>query len=118
MTESELTKKVLAGEVWAVGEYRASHADRIRWRDQKTGNALEAGVLRHTVEFGTHSATVNEPTESNFDEKAWTPGPTFPRKGERVAVRVLSLVQQKGVLALRGHLEVLHYDAAVIKAKP
>lgn len=90
------------GEPILLAEYRTSNAETIKWTDKTSGRAREAGVLRHTVETGKASIIVEERTADDFRPETYVPA--F-KKGQRVAVLVLSLTVDKGRITIRGSLE-------------
>lgn len=100
ITEAAATKAFLSGQLVAFGEYRASAAETIQWRDKVTRAALSAPTLRHTVEFGNQSVVVNERVdEATFKVEDYKP--PFV-KGARVVVFYTSVTIDKGVTQMRG----------------
>jgi hypothetical protein len=92
------------GQFVAIGEYRMSKAEIIKWRDKTNGKEMEAPILRHVVEFGDKSVAVNERVASNTkldDIKV-----PFV-KGDAVIMHVEELTAQKGLVSCRGRLEAI-----------
>lgn len=94
-------------------EYRSSKAEKIRWRDQKTGQALEASVLRHTVENASGSMVVNERVDDKMDVEHYQP--PFS-KGERVVLTLTEYKVERGMIQTRGKLDKLEDNGEIGKA--
>jgi len=102
MKEKEIVSSVLGGAFLAVGEYRHSKSEVIKWSDAKTGRAMSAPVLRHTVEFGSESVTVNERVPQDMKlEDIKVPF----SKGQLVVLRVEEFTRKLGMASARGKLE-------------
>jgi hypothetical protein len=106
MDESTFLKRVRAGEMLAIGEYRHSRAEMINWRDKKTGAAMTAPVLRHTVEFGSNSVAVSERVPDSIKRIEDMPPIPFT-KGETVILVIEELTKNMGLVSARGGLEKL-----------
>jgi hypothetical protein len=102
MTQPQAVEKFLAGVFAAIGEYRMSKAETIQWRDKTNGQVKSAAMLRHVVEVGQASVTVNERVPD--DVKAENINVPF-HKGQRVLIEVSDLHTEKGAVSCRG---VLH----------
>jgi len=114
MKITELSERVRKGEVVAVGEYRMSKAETINWRDKQSGAAKSAVVLRHVVEVGDKSVTVNERVPDGVKEGdvkvAWS-------KGQLVVLHLDSWVTERGTVTCRATLELLEGNESG-QAKP
>jgi len=99
ITQTQAVKLFLAGSRLLVGEYRASKADTINWRDKTTGKPLTAGVLKFVVECGSDSVSVSEKTPDTFNAEAYK----CPYvKGQQVVIEVFSITVDKGSVSCRG----------------
>lgn len=58
MKLSELAKKVAAGQPSFVVEYRNLKKDTMEYRDKKTGNMVKKDTLKHLLEFGEGSKSL------------------------------------------------------------
>jgi len=104
MNQSQAVEKFLNGEFICVGEYRMSKSEMLNWRDKQNGQAKSAPMLRHTVEVGNVSLTLNErvPDQTKLEDIR------VPFvKGEIVLVHLDELQSSKGVVSGRGRLEKL-----------
>ena len=102
MDETSFMSQVKAGSLLALGEYRHSKSEMLRWRDKLTGRLMEAPVLRHTVEFGNCSVAVSERVpEGTKLEDIHVP---FV-KGEMVVLHLEELSRNLGLVSARGKLE-------------
>jgi len=101
ISQEAAIKAILAGGIYGFGEYRSSKIDHVRWTDKSTGRALEADMLKHTVEFGNDSVLVGERTAENFVPSEYVPP---CKKGEKVLVKFLSLESTRGQLSGTGVL--------------
>jgi hypothetical protein len=98
-----------AGQFVAIGEYRMSKAEQIKWRDKTSGKEMEAPMLRHVVEFGDKSVAVSERVPSNVKlEDIKVPF----IKGDTVLLHVEEYTTQKGLVSCRGRLE------SIVKTSP
>jgi len=109
MTELDLVNRVREGEALMVGEYRMSKAEILKWRDKITGKPQEAPILRHTVEFGKSSVSVNERVADGT--RLEDIHVTF-NKGDAVVLHVDELTRAKGLVSCRGRLEKLTPSSA------
>lgn len=107
MKQAELIKRVLAGEILALGEYRHSKKEMLEWRDKQTGKALSAPILRHTVEFGDVSVAVSERVKdgTKLEDVNW---PWV--KSQRVVLRVQEIESKLGMVSARGVLEAFESE--------
>lgn len=102
MKKADVTNAMLAGAFLIVAEYRSGAAEVINWRDKDTGRALSATVLRHVIEVGQHSVTVNE----RVPEGAKVEDIKFPaKKGDKVLLHLSSMETTKGMISVRGRIE-------------
>jgi len=104
MTKAEFVKSVESGATMVACEYRSSRVDSIQWRDKVTGKALQANILRHTVEVGTTSVAVSERMPDDWDGKTFN-APVS--KGERAVLEFSDWRTEKGVTQIRGKLHKL-----------
>jgi len=89
------------GELVVLGEYRMSKAELIQWRDKQTGKAMEAPMLRHTVEFGSISVQVAERVPDGTRVEDIHVGFS---KGDKVAVYLTELTSTRGAVSAGGRL--------------
>lgn len=107
MKQIELVDKILAGAFVAAGEYRGGKAEKIAWRDEKTGKRLEAIAVRHVVEIGPETVMVQERTSDDYKLEDFRP--KFP-KGTRVVLELASLSVIRGVKQASGVLHEMEAD--------
>ena len=104
MNQAQATELFLNGHLLAIGEYRMTKTETIKWLDKTNGKPLSAPVCRHTVEFGDLSMTISERVPDGVPIEAikvpWV-------KGERVLVRLSEYSNARGVVSGRGTLEKL-----------
>jgi len=92
------------GELCVPCEYRMSKAEMLEWNDKQNGQKKSAPLLRHTVELGQTSVTVNERVPDNTKlEDIRVP----LKKGESVLLVVSEWTVAKGLVSCRGKLEKL-----------
>lgn len=104
MTEDALVKSVLAGDLVVVGEWRGCVAEMLKWSDSKSGRAREAGVVKHSVEFGAVQCSVTDNLPPGILPESYVA--PFKR-GDRVVVHLHGLAITKGTYSARGSLEPL-----------
>jgi len=104
MLKAEAVKQWEAGKPLVCVEYRSSRVDHIAWRDKTNGRAMEANILRHTVETADGSVSVSERMADDWDGKTFTPP---CEKGGRCVLIVSEWRVEKGVISIRGKLEKL-----------
>lgn len=104
MTDEEFLKRAKAGELIAIGEWRSSKAEIIKWRDHQTGRAMEAPNLKHNVEFaGTPVAVGERVAEGTKLEDIHV---SFS-KGDMVVLSIETISRTKGLMSATGRLERL-----------
>jgi len=99
---TEAVERWKNGERILFGEYRASKAEVIKYRDKLTHQMTEMKMLRHTIEVGPDSVVLNERVDDKFDAASYKSPLT---KGQKVVVFLDSLLIEKGVPSARGRLE-------------
>lgn len=104
MKESEAVKLWQEGHLVARVTYVGSSAETIRWRDNASGKALEAPVLKHSVVVGNGVGIVNERVPDTFKVEDYKP-PFAPMS--KCLLTYTSMEPNKGVPAFRGRLEPL-----------
>lgn len=106
--QAEATAEFLAGKFVVVGEYRASSAETVNYRDKTTGRAASMESLRHTVETESGSFALDErvPDGAKASDVLASMKAAGLVKGSRVLVRLTSFLTQKGVTSARGTLEL------------
>lgn len=104
MKKADAVKLWESGAMCVVVEFRRSIAETISWRDKTSGKALTAPVVRHTVESGIATITVNERVADDFNVAAFKP--PF-EKGARVLLQFTELHTEKGNVSARGTLTAL-----------
>jgi hypothetical protein len=104
MKIDEAIKRWQSGERLLFGEYRASKAEVIKYRDKTTRAITSMSVLRHTVEVGPDSVVVNERVEDDFDAEHYK---SPFAKGQKVIVHLDSLVIEKGIPQARGKITAI-----------
>lgn len=102
--KSEIMARIEKGERLIVCEYRSSKLETLNWRDKDTGKSMSAAVVRHTLESGPDSVTVNERTGNDFDAAKWVPP---AKKGQMVALHFTEFKTERGIMSARGNLEVI-----------
>lgn len=102
--KSEIMDRVMRGERVIICEYRSSKMENIAWRDKESGKAMSAAVIRHTLESGPDSVTVNERTAADFDSSKWV---APAKKGQLVALHFTEFKTERGLMSARGTLEII-----------
>lgn len=107
--EEQVLQHIHAGQFATIAEYRFSKKEMINWRDKTTGQAKTAPTLRHTVELGSDSITVNERLPLSIQKLDEIPDTmlTAHKKGDTVILTVTELSREKGLVSCRGSLEAL-----------
>jgi len=108
MTQQELVSEILKGRPLVLVEYRSFKEDVIRYRDKKTGNAIEQSILKHSVEMGSSQVLVSEWLPQ--DHKKGTASSPY-RKGEIVAFEIEGMESQQGFYKAQGKLLPFQPDA-------
>jgi len=111
MKKENLIERLDKGELCMPVEYRNTKTDEIHWRDKQTGAAKTAVLLKHTVEFGTMTAIVNErlpegATKQVADGLAMATATKF-KKGARCILVADEFRVERGIAQVRGKLETL-----------
>lgn len=102
MKQTELTAKVMAGGVFAVGEYRLAKAETITYRDKLTGKSASFSAISHSIETGNEAITVQERVPDGADISKFVP--PF-KKGQIILVTIGTLERVGGFLRASGSME-------------
>jgi len=100
INKENLVKKIEAGGIFCVGEYRMGKPDLITYRDKLSGKSASFKQVVHSVEAGDITIAVQErlPDDVNIES-----GVTLPaKKGERVLVELETLERVQGFYRARG----------------
>jgi len=112
-TIKQVNERVLEGQILAVAEYRGFRLEVIRYRDKKTGAAVSAPIVTHSVELGAKQARVAEwlPDETPIDDKGLAANyvPAF-KKGDRIIIKVESLKNDRGSCTIGGPMYKLEEE--------
>lgn len=95
----DASKMFLRGDTVVIAEFRSYKCEDRTWRDKQTGRATTGTFLFHSVEIGSRACSfVERPpdgvTEANYQ---WPYS-----KGQRVLIRLDSMVTEKGHTSIRG----------------
>jgi len=104
MKKAEAIEKLTAGTPCLIGNIMGSKAERIKWRDGKTGQAKEAPVLRHVVVTATSAISVSERVPDDFNEKTYK---SPWKRDARVFVELSELKNVKGSVSGTGLISPL-----------
>jgi len=101
MKKVEMVKLLESGNVLACGEYLMSRPERIEYRDKSTKLPASMDKLGHTILTEHGAITVEQDTRKlvGFDVGKYV---SPFKKGQRVCVVVSSMVNNLGVITLRG----------------
>jgi len=106
MNKVDAHKAFEAGSRLVVCEYRSSRVDHIEWRDKTTGKAMQADLLRHTVEMGNTTLSVAQRLPENADPHKFAA--SFPiKKGDKCVLHFTQWRVEKGATSATGELERL-----------
>lgn len=105
MTKEQLVKKLEAGGIFMVGEYRLGKPDLITYRDKLTGKGASFKQVVHSVEAGDVVVAIQErlPDETDLETGVVLPA----KKGERVVVELETLERIQGFHRARGGISKL-----------
>lgn len=106
MKKVDAEKLVGAGALAVIAEYRSSKPEHIRWRDKQTGKAMEADMLRHTVEVGDASIAVSDRLEEGETGEGKI-AKLGVKKGQKVLLRFSEITTERGLISARGTLEAI-----------
>jgi len=105
MTKEQLAKKIEAGGIFCVGEYRLGKPDLITYRDKLSGKNASFKQVVHSVEAGDIVIAVQERLG---DDVSLETGVILPaKKGERVLVELETLERVQGFYRARGGIHKL-----------
>lgn len=101
MTKKDFITLVLEGKPLIIVEYRGITPDVIKYRDKKTGNAVERTIAKHSVEMGNSQVMVTE----------WLPDGTKPdsvvqpfKKGAKCVLELEGMEPMQGFYKASGKL--------------
>lgn len=108
MKKADLIPAMESGKLMMVCEYRSTIAEKIIYRDKKTGQTMAFTKLTHNVERGPDQIGVDErvPEGKLVDPEEIKRKQPF-KKGSSVVVHVDSFLRDKGVYKASGVLEAL-----------
>lgn len=106
MKTAEVLKAFSDGKlVGFIAEYRGFKGETLKWVDKKTGRAMTAPTLRHTVELANgDSVAVGERVADDFQIGAYVPP---VKKGARVLVTLTGYQIDKGLIRANGAISAL-----------
>lgn len=113
MTKDKAMSGFLAGELLCIGEYRMSEASIVDYRDKTTGKPASFPSIKHTVEFGRRSVTVQDRAPEGFRVEGFVE--PF-KKGQHVICHVSDWFLEKGNVTCRGKLEQLDSEVNLSSA--
>lgn len=101
MQKTQFIELALTGKPLVLVEYRSFKEEEIRFRDKKTGNAVQRLILKHAVEMAGAQVQISEwlPEET----KAGTATPPF-RKGAMAVLEIQGMRQEQGFYRAEGAL--------------
>lgn len=105
MNKEQLAKKIEAGGIFMVGEYRVGKPDLITYRDKLSGKNASFKQIVHSVEAGDVVVAVQERLDDSVNLEAGVQLPA--KKGERVLVELESLERVQGFHRARGGIHKL-----------
>jgi len=105
MTKAEAVKQWENGVLCVPVIYVGGIAETIRWRDEGTGKALTAPVVKHSIIIGTDVAIVAERVPDDYKVESFKP---FCPKMTACLLTVDSKTVTRGVVQIRGRLELLN----------
>lgn len=106
MNKVDAHKRFEAGACMVVCEYRSSRVDHIAWRDKTTGKAMQADLLRHTVEVGNTTVSVAQRLAEDVDPNRFVAN--FPlKKGDKCVMHFTQWHVERGATSANGELEKL-----------
>jgi len=105
MTKEQLQKRIEAGGIFCIGEYRLGKPDLITYRDKLTGKATSFKQVVHSVEAGDIVIAVQERLS---DDVSLETGVVLPaKKGQKVLVELETLERIQGFHRARGGIHPL-----------
>jgi len=105
MTNEMLQKKIAAGGIFCVGEYRLGKPDLITYRDKLSGKSASFKQVVHSVEAGDIVIAVQERLADDVNLEG---GVVLPaKKGQRVLVELETLERVQGFYRARGGIHEL-----------
>lgn len=108
MKKAELIPAIESGKILMLCEYRSTIAEKIHYRDKKTGMAMMFTKLTHNVELGADQIAVDErvPEGKVIDPEEVKKKQPF-KKGTSVVVHITSFFRDMGVYKASGTLEAI-----------
>jgi len=109
MNKETFIKLALAGKPLVLVEYRSFTEEVIRYRDKKTGSAVEKPIIKHAVEMASSQVQVTE-----WLPDGYKPGAMVPpfKKGEMVVLEIEGMNEEKGFYRASGALHEFENDTA------
>jgi len=105
LSKEQLTKKIEAGGIFCIGEYRLGKPDLITYRDKLSGKSASFKQVVHSVEAGDIVIAVQERLGDDINLES---GVVLPaKKGERVLVELETLERVQGFYRARGGIHQL-----------
>jgi len=100
INKEQLQKRIEAGGIFCVGEYRLGKPDLITYRDKLTQKTASFKQVVHSVEAGDIVIAVQErlSDDVNLEQGVQLPA----KKGERVLVELETLERVQGFYRARG----------------
>lgn len=114
MTQEQLFAEILKGKPLILVEYRGCKPDTIKYRDKKSGNAVERVVAKHSVEMGDAQVMVTEWMDDGV--KADAIKSPFS-KGERCILELEGMEPMQGFFKAAGQLHSFEPAAKPVNAK-
>jgi len=104
MKKDKLIEKILAGGIFAVGEFRTSKAEKVDYKDKVTGKSASFSYLLHGIETGNEVFNLRE----RLPDGAKVDGYVAPfKKGQMVVVAVTGMQRKAGLLTGEGEVQIL-----------
>jgi len=100
----QVQKLMQGGGVFAIGEFRKSKLENVKYRDKQTGKMAEFNSHVHTIETGEDTIFVQDRIEDGTDPH--TLKPPFP-KGVKVIVGITTLERVQGFLRATGTMSAI-----------
>jgi len=105
MTKEQLEKRIAAGGIFCIGEYRLGKPDLITYRDKLTQKSASFKQVVHSVEAGDIVIAVQERLDDSVNLEG---GVVLPaKKGDRVLVELETLERVQGFYRARGGIHQL-----------
>jgi hypothetical protein len=109
MLQAEFIAQALAGKPVVLVEYRSFKQEEIRYRDKKTGAAVERQIVKHAVEMGGAQVQISEWLPEGT--KPGTAQPPF-KKGHMAVLEIHGMRAEQGFYRAEGNLFPYEAEAA------